>query len=85
MQFLNERFTHPTMNDSLESISLKDTPKNSWFAINFFTSIDLGDISESLHEFLKNMQRLTLQQQNPISESHASNFDVDSSNSTKCG
>ena len=72
------------MHDSLESISLKDTPKNSWFSINFFTSIDLGDINKSLHECLKNMQRLTLQQQNPISKLDASNFDVDSSYSTKC-
>ena len=72
------------MHDSLESISLKDTPKKSWFSIKFFTSIDFGGITKSLHECLKNMQRLTLQQQNPISELDASNFDVDSSNSTKC-
>ena len=72
------------MHDSLESISLKDAPKNSWFSINFFTSIDLVGIAESLHECLKNMQRLIVQQQKPIPESDASNFDIDSSNSTKC-
>ena len=72
------------MHDSLESNSLKDTTKKSLFSIKFFTCIDLGGIVESLHECLKNMQRLTLQQQNPISESDASNFDIDSSNYTKC-
>lgn len=37
-----------TMQESFDSISPKDNPKNSQFAINFFTSIGLRGITESL-------------------------------------
>ena len=66
---LNERLNDPTMQDSFESIFPKDNPKNTRFSINFFTSIGLGGITESLREYLKNMPRLIMQQQKPISES----------------
>jgi len=66
---LNERLNDPTMQDSFESIFPKDNPKNTRFAINFFTSIGLGGITESLREYLKNMPRLIMQQQKPVSES----------------
>ncbi|KAH0646498.1 hypothetical protein KY284_034382 [Solanum tuberosum] len=55
--------------DSLDSIFPKDNPKNTRFAINFFTSIGLGGITENLREYLKNMPRLIMQQQKPVSES----------------
>ncbi|XP_047967647.1 pre-mRNA-splicing factor CWC22 homolog [Salvia hispanica] len=49
---LNQRLSQ----DSFESIFPKDNPKNTRFAINFFTSIGLGGITENLREYLKNMQ-----------------------------
>lgn len=82
IRLLNERLNEPTMQDSFESIFPKDNPKNSRFAINFFTSIGLGGITESLREYLKNMPRLIMQQQKPISESDASSSDDESSSST---
>lgn len=66
---LNERLSDPAMQDSFESIFPKDNPKNTRFAINFFTSIGLGGITENLREYLKNMPRLIMQQQKAISES----------------
>ncbi|OMO76109.1 MIF4G-like, type 3 [Corchorus capsularis] len=66
---LNERLSDPTMQDSFESIFPRDNPKNTRFAINFFTSIGLGGITENLREYLKNMPRLIMQQQKPASES----------------
>ncbi|KAK6781697.1 hypothetical protein RDI58_019493 [Solanum bulbocastanum] len=69
IRLLNERLNDPTMQDSLDSIFPKDNPKNTRFAINFFTSIGLGGITENLREYLKNMPRLIMQQQKPISES----------------
>ncbi|KAK1271486.1 hypothetical protein QJS04_geneDACA023953 [Acorus gramineus] len=66
---LNERLNDPSMQDSFESIFPKDNPKNTRFSINFFTSIGLGGITESLREYLKNMPRLIMQQQKPISDS----------------
>ncbi|KAG6383962.1 hypothetical protein SASPL_156248 [Salvia splendens] len=52
IRLLNQRLSQ----DSFESIFPKDSPKNTRFAINFFTSIGLGGITENLREYLKNMQ-----------------------------
>ncbi|XP_027175699.1 pre-mRNA-splicing factor CWC22 homolog [Coffea eugenioides] len=85
IRLLNERLNDPTMQDSFESIFPKDNPKNTRFSINFFTSIGLGGITENLREYLKNMPRLIMQQQKPVSESDesgsASSDDSDSSES----
>ncbi|MCD9642018.1 hypothetical protein HAX54_028607 [Datura stramonium] len=72
IRLLNERLNDPTMQDSIDSIFPKDNPKNTRFAINFFTSIGLGGITENLREYLKNMPRLIMQQQKPVSESDES-------------
>ncbi|KAG6417365.1 hypothetical protein SASPL_119519 [Salvia splendens] len=52
IRLLNQRLSQ----DSFESIFPKDSPKNTRFAIKFFTSIGLGGITENLREYLKNMQ-----------------------------
>eukprot|EP00262_Sarcandra_glabra_P013311 TRINITY_DN3655_c0_g1_i5.p1 TRINITY_DN3655_c0_g1~~TRINITY_DN3655_c0_g1_i5.p1 ORF type:complete len:967 (-),score=214.30 TRINITY_DN3655_c0_g1_i5:96-2996(-) len=86
IRLLNERLIDPTMQDTFESIFPKDNPKNTRFSINFFTSIGLGGITESLREYLKNMPRLIMQQQKPVSGSEdesgsSSASDSDSSSS----
>lgn len=68
IRLLNERLNDPAMQDSFDSIFPKDNPRNTRFAINFFTSIGLGGITENLREYLKNMPRMIMQQQNPESE-----------------
>jgi len=45
----------------LEGIFPKDTVQNARFAINFFTSIGLGALTEDLREFLKNAPKLLLE------------------------
>uniref|UniRef100_A0A0D3CVR1 MI domain-containing protein n=1 Tax=Brassica oleracea var. oleracea TaxID=109376 RepID=A0A0D3CVR1_BRAOL len=86
IRLLNERLQDPTMQESLESIFPKDNPKNTRFAINFFTSIGLGGITESLREYLKNMPRLIMQQQKQVAKSESgsdsSGSDSDSSSSS---
>ncbi|XP_047980440.1 pre-mRNA-splicing factor CWC22 homolog [Salvia hispanica] len=86
IRLLNERLTDPGMQDSFESIFPKDNPKNTRFAINFFTSIGLGGITENLREYLKNMPRLIMQQQKAVpesdSESDSSGSDSDGSGSS---
>jgi pre-mRNA-splicing factor CWC22 len=67
IHLLNERLNDPNMQDSFESVFLRDHPKNTRFSINFFTSIGLGGITESLREYLKNMPRFIMQQQKPAS------------------
>lgn len=69
IRLLNERLNDPSMQDSFESIFPKDNPKNTRFAINFFTSIGLGGITENLREYLKNMPRLIMQQQKSVTDS----------------
>ncbi|MCD7472371.1 pre-mRNA-splicing factor cwc22 [Datura stramonium] len=66
---LNECLSDPSMQESFESLFPKDNPKNTRFAINFFTSIGLGGITENLREYLKNMPRLILQQTRRVSRS----------------
>ncbi|GAB4835204.1 hypothetical protein Ancab_000113 [Ancistrocladus abbreviatus] len=81
---LNERLNDPTMQESFESIFPKDNPWNTRFAINFFTSIGLGGITENLREYLKNMPRLIMQQQKAASESEGdSGSDSDSLSGSK--
>lgn len=75
------------MQESFDSIFPKDNPKNTRFAINFFTSIGLGGITESLREYLKNMPRLIMQQK-PASESEdesGSSSDDSSGSSSSSG
>ncbi|XP_008219376.1 PREDICTED: pre-mRNA-splicing factor CWC22 homolog [Prunus mume] len=71
IRLLNERLTDPSMQDSYDSIFPKDNPKNTRFAINFFTSIGLGGITENLREYLKHMPRLIMQQQKAVSDSES--------------
>ncbi|KAK6144022.1 hypothetical protein DH2020_020842 [Rehmannia glutinosa] len=82
IRLLNERLSDPAMQESFESIFPRDNPKNTRFAINFFTSIGLGGITENLREYLKNMPRLIMQQQKAVSESDS---ESDSSSSDSDG
>ncbi|KAH6557355.1 hypothetical protein KP509_1Z119600 [Ceratopteris richardii] len=63
---LNEKLNDPEMQESFKGIFPKDNPKDTRFAINFFTSIGLGGITDSLREHLKNMPRLIMQQQRQL-------------------
>uniref|UniRef100_A0A0E0ML29 MI domain-containing protein n=1 Tax=Oryza punctata TaxID=4537 RepID=A0A0E0ML29_ORYPU len=83
IRLLNEKLNDPNMQDSFDSIFPKDHPKNTRFSINFFTSIGLGGITETLREYLKNMPRLIMQQQKPASsESGSSDSGSDSDSSS---
>ncbi|BFI28735.1 pre-mRNA-splicing factor CWC22 [Marchantia polymorpha subsp. ruderalis] len=79
---LNERLSDPMMQESFDGIFPKDNPKNTRFAINFFTSIGLGGLTDSLREYLKNMPRLIMQQHPTLpSESEDSSSESDGSGS----
>ncbi|CAI5990919.1 unnamed protein product [Closterium sp. NIES-65] len=72
---MNERLSDPTMGAAFDGIFPKDTPKNTRFAINFFTSIGLGGLTDNLREHLKNMPKLIMQQQKPVQVSEKSAAD----------
>ncbi|CAN4107882.1 unnamed protein product [Withania somnifera] len=82
IRLLNDRLNDPIMQQTFESIPPKDHPKNARFAINFFTSIRLGGITENLRECLKNMSRHIMKKQKlvslrPESESESSDCERD--------
>nr|GLL31833.1 pre-mRNA-splicing factor CWC22 homolog isoform X5 [Ipomoea trifida] len=81
IRLLNDRLNDPTMQESFDSIFPKDNPKNTRFAINFFTQIGLGGITENLRAYLKNVQRLIMQQKKSISESSSGSSSSDESES----
>ncbi|KAF7032565.1 hypothetical protein CFC21_043724 [Triticum aestivum] len=85
IRLLNERLNDPNMQASFESVFPRDHPKNTRFSINFFTSIGLGGITESLREYLKNMPHMIMQQQKPPSpsESESSGESSDSGSSSQ--
>ncbi|XP_021861777.1 pre-mRNA-splicing factor cwc22-like [Spinacia oleracea] len=77
IRLLIQRLNEPAMQDSLDSIFPKDNLRNTRFAINFFTSIGLGGITENLREYLKNMPPMIMQQQKPESEDDSSSSSSD--------
>ncbi|KAL6203716.1 hypothetical protein ACLB2K_027415 [Fragaria x ananassa] len=62
IRLLNERLEDPATQDFYDSILPRDTPMNTRFAINFFTSIGLGGITGNLREYLKHISRIIMQQ-----------------------
>lgn len=50
---LNGRLRDPTMYSAYEGLMPRDDPRNTRFAINFFTSIGLGGLTDGLREFLR--------------------------------
>jgi len=50
---LNERVRDPTLQEAFDGLFPRDNPRDSRFAINFFTSIGLGGLTEDLRNHLK--------------------------------
>lgn len=51
---LNTKLKDEVLSESLAGLFPKDNPRNTRFAINFFTSIGLGGLTDELRQFLKN-------------------------------
>ena len=54
----NDRLNDPIQRENFLGIFCRDSPKNTRFSINFFTSIGLGALTENLREFLQNAERM---------------------------
>jgi pre-mRNA-splicing factor CWC22 len=59
---LKERFEDPYMAAVFAGLFPRDNARNTRFAINFFTSVGLGGLTDSLREHLKNLPKLMAQQ-----------------------
>nr|XP_018897205.1 PREDICTED: pre-mRNA-splicing factor CWC22 homolog [Bemisia tabaci] len=87
---LNDRIKDPTMHMAFEGLFPRDNPKNTRFAINFFTSIGLGGLTNELREHLKaqpkqsNVNKImeALSASSSSSSSSSSDSDSDSSSSS---
>ena len=64
---LNVRLVDASMQPHFMGIFPKDLPRNTRFAINFFTSIGLGGLTDELRTYLKNMPKMIMQQQKEVS------------------
>lgn len=91
---LNTRLSDPTMVVQIETnagvltrgvfdgLFPKDNPRDTRFAINYFTSIGLGSVTEGLREWLKNAPKPIVA---PESDSSDSDSDSSSSGSSSSG
>ncbi|KAF8211741.1 hypothetical protein K438DRAFT_1664623 [Mycena galopus ATCC 62051] len=77
-----ERFRDPEVARACSAMFPVDVPKNTRFAINYFTSIGMGAVTEEMREYLKNAPRLIMEQRRLLeAESSDSSSDSDSSDS----
>lgn len=59
---LNGRLKDETLQPFFEGLLPRDNPRNTRFAINFFTSIGLGGLTDELREHLKNTPKVIVAQ-----------------------
>ncbi|KAJ7047981.1 MIF4G-domain-containing protein [Mycena amicta] len=69
-----ERFKDPEVRHACAGI-------NTRFAINYFTSIGLGAVTEEMREYLKNAPKMIMEQRRAMLEAESSSSDSDSSSS----
>ncbi|KAH0621554.1 hypothetical protein JD844_022957 [Phrynosoma platyrhinos] len=90
---LNARLKDETLQPFFEGLLPRDNPRNTRFAINFFTSIGLGGLTDELREHLKNAPKIIMTQKQDVessdssssSESDSSGLENDASSSSSSG
>lgn len=76
---LNERLKDMTLQPFFEGLFPRDNPRNTRFAINFFTSIGLGGLTDELREHLKNAPKMIMTQKQEVESSDSSSSSSSSS------
>uniref|UniRef100_T1JEJ7 MI domain-containing protein n=1 Tax=Strigamia maritima TaxID=126957 RepID=T1JEJ7_STRMM len=84
---LNERLKDASLQEAFDGLFPRDNPRNSRFAINFFTSIGLGGLTDELREHLKTQSKPPVPVVSPTeiqvpSESSSSEAESESSDSS---
>lgn len=69
---LNARLKDETLQPFFEGLLPRDNPRNTRFAINFFTSIGLGGLTDELREHLKNTPKIIVAQKPDVEQSKSS-------------
>uniref|UniRef100_A0A8C9VNP5 Pre-mRNA-splicing factor CWC22 homolog n=1 Tax=Scleropages formosus TaxID=113540 RepID=A0A8C9VNP5_SCLFO len=78
---LNERLKDLTLQPFFEGLFPRDNPRNTRFAINFFTSIGLGGLTDELREHLKNAPKMIMTQTQEVDSSDSDSSSSDSTSS----
>ncbi|KAK0404179.1 hypothetical protein QR680_017326 [Steinernema hermaphroditum] len=78
---LFQRVSDPTMQEAFEGLFPRDNPKNTRFAINFFTLIGLGGLTVDLREHLKKVKKRELKLKEKEESSSSSSSESSSSDS----
>ncbi|XP_070770354.1 pre-mRNA-splicing factor CWC22 homolog [Enoplosus armatus] len=78
---LNQRLKDQTLQPFFEGLFPRDNPRNTRFAINFFTSIGLGGLTDELREHLKNAPKMIMTQNQEVESSDSSSSSASSSSS----
>ncbi|KAK0461061.1 MIF4G-domain-containing protein [Desarmillaria tabescens] len=81
LKALAERFKDPEVKHACQGMFPVDVPKNTRFAINYFTSIGLGIVTEDMREYLKNAPKLIMEQRRAMLEAESSDSDSSDSDS----
>ncbi|KAM8749372.1 pre-mRNA-splicing factor CWC22 homolog isoform 1-T2 [Acanthopagrus schlegelii] len=76
---LNQRLKDQTLQPFFEGLFPRDNPRNTRFAINFFTSIGLGGLTDELREHLKNAPKMIMTQNQDVESSDSSSSSSSSS------
>ncbi len=82
LEKLNEKLNDKDLKEFFSGLFPKDHPKNTRFAINFFTSIGLGPLTEELRSHLQSMPQLILNAQHAVSSTSSSSESSDGSSSS---
>ncbi|XP_072468637.1 pre-mRNA-splicing factor CWC22 homolog [Notamacropus eugenii] len=78
---LNARLKDETLQPFFEGLLPRDNPRNTRFAINFFTSIGLGGLTDELREHLKNAPKIVIAKKQDVETSDSSSSSSSSSDS----
>ncbi|WVF68671.1 pre-mRNA-splicing factor CWC22 [Kwoniella sp. CBS 6097] len=79
---LVERFKIPDLKPAFGGMFPMDNPKNTRFAINYFTSIGMGKVTEEMRTYLQNAPKLLAAQHAARAAEDSSSSDSDSSSDT---
>ncbi|XP_071336335.1 pre-mRNA-splicing factor CWC22 homolog [Trachinotus anak] len=79
---LNQRLKDQTLQPFFEGLFPRDNPRNTRFAINFFTSIGLGGLTDELREHLKNAPKMIMTQNQEVESSDSDSSSSSSSSSS---
>uniref|UniRef100_A0A2R8MFM7 Pre-mRNA-splicing factor CWC22 homolog n=1 Tax=Callithrix jacchus TaxID=9483 RepID=A0A2R8MFM7_CALJA len=69
---LNARLKDETLQPFFEGLLPRDNPRNTRFAINFFTSIGLAGLTDELREHLKNTPKVLVAQKPDVEQNKSS-------------